>query len=304
MFVRGLPEALTPGRVELQPLGSLGRYVKLCHSCKMFSPSAYLCECKHVYCTGCAIVEPTWEKGKDKKSPLVFCTKCKSKVSSDYFEVEEDVLGEMHFACPCGLNGPLREIKKHLWSAAKDHPVTVITAQFSKIYDQLADDVTKLKTELSRVMGVPTKKYFWINLGQLIQDQACSAKGISSGEPIPWEVSGYTCEFFCQVKLIDNDRYIGVFFRTSRVRTSRAPWPMKKLCIFNLYDINGRPIKTGMIDTFKTGQRVDADLMAPSTKKISGRGLVKFYKVLTLVDKMDEVLVNGRACFSAELREI
>ncbi|XP_022686897.1 uncharacterized protein LOC111259268 [Varroa jacobsoni] len=305
MFVRGLPDSLTPGRIELTPLGSLGRYVKLCNCCKMFSPSAYLLECKHVICTGCAIADPNAEKDKEsKKSTQVFCIRCKQRISADFFEVDPDVLNEMLFSCPCGLNGPLRDIKKHLWNTAKDHPVTNVNAQFGKAYDLLSNEVAKLKIDLSRVMGVPTKKYFWIDIKQLIQDHASSTKGIASSEPIPWEVSGYTCEFFCQIKAAGSDRYIGVFFRTSRVRTSRAPWPMKKLCIFNLYDITGKPIKTGMIDTFKTGQRIDADLMAPSTKKISGRGLVKFFKVLTLLDKMDEILVAGRACFSAELKEL
>lgn len=270
----------------------------------MFSPSAHLAECKHVFCPGCAIVEPISDKERLKRSPQVFCFICKARVVSDFFEVDADIVNEMQFACPCGLNGPLREIKKHVWATARDHPTTLAHARLAREFDKLVSDVKTLKAEMSRITGFPTKKYFWIDIKQLIQDQAVSSKAVATSETIPWEVCGYSCEFFCQIKLADTDRYVGVFFRTSKARSSNAPWPMKKICVFNLYDLNGRPIRTGMIDTFKTGQRIDADLMAPSTKKISGRGLVKFYKVLTLMDKMDEILMSGRACFSAELREL
>ncbi|XP_022710939.1 uncharacterized protein LOC111273511 [Varroa jacobsoni] len=216
----------------------------------MFSPRVNLCACGHAFCTGCAIVHKE-EEGAGLKA---FCLECKKIVTTDLIEIKPSLLRQMRFVCSRGREGTLEKIKEHLWESAESHNVTDVASKGSidgpfgaeSLLHSLRDEVLSLKLQLRTLVGVATRKYFWVDLQKIIDEHEESRQKTITSNVEPWEVCGYACGFFYQISEHDNECYVDVSVRTMSNNTSLSPWPMKKRCIFALYDISGRQVNSSV----------------------------------------------------------
>lgn len=117
MFFRDLPDELNPGRIPLTPVGSAARHLTACDACGEFSLKRILGSCGHVFCVSCCIV-------RDAADGLQLrCFFCRKNVVCERTDLKEAFLKDIEFACGCGHEGNLAQIREHLWSHEVDHGV-------------------------------------------------------------------------------------------------------------------------------------------------------------------------------------
>ncbi|XP_022653348.1 uncharacterized protein LOC111247068 [Varroa destructor] len=293
IFLRDLPPELNPGcRVPLTPLGALSHRLSSCDACGVFTPKRILSSCGHTFCFGCCMAVENAD-GIDLR-----CYSCKEICCGSVTEMNERVLRTLKFACRCGLEGNLAEIKDHLWKGEVEHEDINRTVGAGL-------PVPPVPRTISTASSGPTsenKGFFWMQVLDL--STQCQKTGMAqrSDSGQEWKASGYVFELLAQVQPgSDKDLYVALMIRLPVNKPSAFAWPVKKKLIVSIHSTEGKPVSKKEVLTFENGKVISDVFLAPSSTK---------YYVIDRLSRIKElenasaISRDGFVCFSVDVQPI
>lgn len=300
MFLRELPQDISPGRIPLIPLDRAVRFVTPCDACGDFTPKRVIVLCGHIFCSSCCRIQESPE------GVSLYCPVCRQNTIGERNELSEHFLKSMRFACVCAFEGSLAEIKEHLNKAEVDHTV----AEDLNIHDQnilgkfRLDRVASIRSANSYSMSSRNKCYFFFEL-QMQIDEFVQTKVSQETNGVPWLHGDYPVEVFCKIASFDAECFLGVYIRMLNDHPSFGSWPLKKLVSFELYNTAGESVQRKEAATFAEGKPVwKGFIFACRPNGNKGWGFKKFCSLDKLVAPEEKLLCNGTVCVSVEFQEL
>ncbi|OQR74104.1 hypothetical protein BIW11_09304 [Tropilaelaps mercedesae] len=315
MHLVDLPSEICPGGVELRPLDATSASrLKACCICQGHSANAYSATCGHSFCSHCATVRPS-EYGTEtasSKITQVWCHCCKARKDAEQVQVTA-ALETMRFACPCGFEGKLREIKQHFWKSPEvgghreDDEVEEghQTEHHSHITQRLQEQHEKFTAELQELRHhIETrleahrsgKQFISIHVRDLIE-QHLEKKTEVWSNLYRWWGDGYPCATQIHIDVVKNVSWLGVYHQTF-FEASTQPWPMKKRIRFELLNAKGAVAKTYEAPVYVNGKSISKCFAAPL--KDGGYGLSKVIKVDKLLPTGNIITEDGILALTVE----
>lgn len=321
MHLVDLPADICPGGVELRPLDATSSRLVSCSICRGHSANAFLASCGHSFCSHCATLRPT-EPTEPSADPAtrricqIWCHPCKERKDAERIQVTL-ILDNMRFACTCGFEGKLREIKNHFWRNPEDGghregvedpehetediqnidrnaAIDQLREQNEKILGELQDLRLKVESRLDTRLG--GKQYISIHIKDLIEQHREKRDEVWS--PLyRWWGDGYPCATQIHIDVVKNSSWLGVYHQTF-LEAATHPWPMKKRIRFELLNSKGGVVKTYEAPLFVNGKSISRCFAAPL--KDGGYGLSKVIKVDKLQQHGDIVSEDGILSLTVE----
>lgn len=307
-----LPEELSVGRLPLEPASALCRRLLQCESCQRHFAHGLVGLCGHAFCSGCASLSP------DGGSDRLWCDLCQSVQEADQRDVG-DLLDKMKFACGCGLQGNLRQIRSHLTPAemtghpkggevcakksgeqtngeavAEQNGNGNFSTKLNEFKDRIGDLSQKIRvareastgiserlTGLEQMAGSDAHGVFWVNVRNLVEQSRKSGKSYS---PIyRWTANGNPIGTQFIVGESNGEHYFGASHRSTHGPT--AQWaPCKLLLGTKIYDLHGDEVEGAMTPTIKDGKPVSDAFNRPLPDYANGgygpSNLIKLERLL------------------------
>lgn len=301
MFFRELPQEINPGRIPLTPLDRAARFVTPCDACGEFTPRRIVVLCGHIYCLSCC---------RTQESPeglQLFCAVCKQHTIGERNEIGESFLKSMKFACSCGQEGSLTEIKAHLAKGDVEHSLYDEMEQTPLVSDVLYNNIRPLQQ--MRSSSPPTvlnrrKAYFCFELQKRI-DEFMQTKITQETSSVAWTSAEYPIEVFCKIAAFSGECFLGVYIRMLGDHPSFSSWPIKRNISFELYNTNGESVHKKEAATFAEGKTTwKGFIFACRPNNNKGWGFKKFCSLEKLISPEENLLCNGAMCVSVEFQDL
>ncbi|OQR68305.1 hypothetical protein BIW11_02039 [Tropilaelaps mercedesae] len=303
MFLRELPQELCPGRIPLTPLDRAARFVTPCDACGDFTPRRIIVLCGHIFCSSCCRIQESPE------GVQLYCSVCKQNSIGERNELSEHFLKSMRFACSCGQEGNLLEIKEHLAKGDVDHTLldegetqNVVTEENPVL--KVRGDQTPARVGSITYIANKSKAYFCFELQAKIED-FMQSKLPQETKGVAWLTADYPIEVFCKIATFAGDCFLGTYIRMLNDHPSYSGWPVKKTISFELYNTRGDSVQKKEAATFVNGKPVwKGFTFACKPNGNKGWGFKKFCNLDKLVAPEEHLLCNGTVCVSIELQDL
>lgn len=302
MLFKELPDDLNPGKVNLTPVGHASYFIVPCEACGEFCPRRIVLACGHLLCSRCCVTYETTDEAN------IHCAICRTRSAGEIDELAEVTLRRLMFACSCGFQGTLQEIKQHIveGDSGDDRHAKDLNREPKPIGAENA--VNLLREELRSLtianspVGLATKAYFCLELQTKI-DIHRATKGYLETGSVDWTAAGYPVRFSCILRLYDGKSFLVPFIATRNNEPSLSSWPMKKTITFELYNLKGESVKRSTVATFSNDKPV-LNSFSIACNPARGHGPSQFYSVDILTAPGANILCEGHACFSVEFKDL
>lgn len=298
MYLNELPVELNPGRLPLRPLGHAARFITQCDACGEFSLKRIVVACGHRFCASCCV---SWVTPDGMQARCISCNATSLAVPGE--ELTEDFLRLSRFACSCGHEGTLLDIREHIKSDEVDHRPFDHSGlvREENTVNVLREEFRNLTTTL-RTIKDRRKAYFCVELESKIASYKKKGEPQNTQE-IPWVAAGYPARFSCQIATTDGRGYLGVYVHMLNEQPAFSGWPLKKKIIIEMYNLKGDMIRSYVLVTFDNEGPED-DKFTLACEPDVGRGNPTFYDIDELLELKRDILCKGTACFSVQFQDL